>query len=261
MTNSVPECDPIIAVRTISTPWITVEDIELRPGARVPAHDHEGSHVVLVWHGTMAEIDRGRLTHLSPGMVRTSGSQRHELRVGPSCFRCVLLTGASAQNLLPAMGPQRFLGGPDIYRLAQRFLRSVCASGSGDALMVELHAAEMAAQIDRRALGRSAPPPLWLRQIRERLHDDIDLPDLDALARPAGVHPRHIGRAFREHYGLSMSGSLRRIRARRALTMLRTSIEPLARVAVRAGYFDQAHMTRELRHLLGQTPARVRAAR
>jgi transcriptional regulator GlxA family with amidase domain len=38
---------------------------------------------------------------------------------------------------------------------------------------------------------------------------------------------------------------------------LRDGAAPLADVAVDTGYFDQAHLTRSLRHFIGQTPAQI----
>ena len=46
-------------------------------------------------------------------------------------------------------------------------------------------------------------------------------------------------------------------RARYATTLLQSGVAILDAVH-QAGYFDQAHLTRSLRRLMGETPARVR---
>lgn len=52
-------------------------------------------------------------------------------------------------------------------------------------------------------------------------------------------------------------GTIRQIaRARRAVHLLLAG-RAIAAVAQDAGYFDQAHLTRSLRHLTGQTPAQI----
>ena len=49
-------------------------------------------------------------------------------------------------------------------------------------------------------------------------------------------------------------------RARRATTLLKRDLA-IVEVAHEAGYFDQAHLTRSMRRLIGQTPAMVARAR
>jgi AraC-like DNA-binding protein len=52
-------------------------------------------------------------------------------------------------------------------------------------------------------------------------------------------------------------GTFRKIaRARYATSLLRDGV-PIAEVVHAAGYFDQAHLTRSLRALMGETPARI----
>src|SRR5262245_34199992 len=52
-------------------------------------------------------------------------------------------------------------------------------------------------------------------------------------------------------------GSIRQIeRARRATNLLREGVSVLDTVH-QAGYFDQAHLTRSLKYLIGQTPAQI----
>jgi len=65
-----------------------------------------------------------------------------------------------------------------------------------------------------------------------------------------------VQRHFRRTTGLS-PGMFQRIeRARHATNLLRTGM-PILEVVHEAGYFDQAHLTRSLRGLIGQTPAGV----
>lgn len=56
-----------------------------------------------------------------------------------------------------------------------------------------------------------------------------------------------------------LANRARERRARRATQLLREGMPP-GDVALEAGYFDQAHLTRALRQLIGLTPARVARA-
>ena len=77
-----------------------------------------------------------------------------------------------------------------------------------------------------------------------------------------GVDARSIRSAqrhFRHATGIS-HGTVRQIeRARRATLLLQDGV-PILDVVHAAGYYDQAHLTRSLRHRIGQTPLAVSRA-
>jgi AraC-like DNA-binding protein len=74
------------------------------------------------------------------------------------------------------------------------------------------------------------------------------------LARLLAVSPHHLSRVFRAEVGVSVSTYRRRLRVRDALERL-SGGGSLARVAADAGFADHAHLTREVRSLLGTTPS------
>jgi hypothetical protein len=85
---------------------------------------------------------------------------------------------------------------------------------------------------------------------------------LDATVRtaaagyPQPLTPRSVQRHFQRATGITHAAFRRIERARYATNLLREGVEILDTVH-EAGYFDQAHMTRSLRVLIGQTPAQV----
>lgn len=97
-------------------------------------------------------------------------------------------------------------------------------------------------------------------QLRElldaRVVEGVTLAEAATLLR---AHPTHLVRAFTRRYGLPPHRYLtgRRIEAARNLLL---SGAPLAETAVRAGFYDQAHLARHFRRYLGVTPARYRQA-
>jgi hypothetical protein len=78
-----------------------------------------------------------------------------------------------------------------------------------------------------------------------------------ALAGGAETLPaRTLQRHFLRATGLTL-GAVRRIaRARYATILLREGM-PILDVVQQAGYYDQAHLTRSLRHRIGQTPTAI----
>lgn len=83
-------------------------------------------------------------------------------------------------------------------------------------------------------------------------------PSLQTLAAIAGCHPITLARAFRRQFGCSIGSYLRRRRLEHASAMLRTTDLPIAIVAARSGFADQAHLTRAVRRASGFTPAALR---
>ena len=73
---------------------------------------------------------------------------------------------------------------------------------------------------------------------------------------PQELSPRSVQRRFVQATGLTQ-GSIRKIeRARYATILLQQGVSILDTVE-QAGYSDQAHMTRSLKHLIGKTPAQI----
>ncbi|MGQ0616983.1 MAG: helix-turn-helix domain-containing protein [Acidimicrobiia bacterium] len=79
--------------------------------------------------------------------------------------------------------------------------------------------------------------------------------EVGALARELGWSRRHLGERFRCEIGLSPKALARVVRFERSRRLLARPDHPrLADVAVRVGYYDQAHLNREWRVLAGCSP-------
>ena len=83
-----------------------------------------------------------------------------------------------------------------------------------------------------------------------------------ALAAAHGSSTRHLQRVCFAATGLTPKQLGRVVRFQRALACLTSgAAPPLAALAVDLGYFDQAHLTGEVRALLGTTPGALLRAR
>ncbi|HMR49982.1 MAG TPA: AraC family transcriptional regulator [Arachnia sp.] len=76
----------------------------------------------------------------------------------------------------------------------------------------------------------------------------------------AGYSERHWQRRVRESTGVTRKQIAQLTRAREAYALLQQGVTP-AECAATCGYADQAHLTRSLRLLHGETPARILAGR
>jgi AraC family transcriptional regulator len=148
--------------------------------------------------------------------------------------------------------------------VAWRIARELRSPDSATPLEVEGLVLEMFAlasrqgQLERRA--RQAPP--WLARTRELLHASFlrQPPRIDELAREAGVHPDYLARAFRVRFGVPVGTYVRRLRLEWAAARLAGTEEPIAQIALAAGFADQSHFTRAFKRYAGLTPGEYRHA-
>lgn len=91
--------------------------------------------------------------------------------------------------------------------------------------------------------------------VESHLEDNIDLDDLAAQAR---LSVYHFARAFRHSVGVSPLRYLLEQRVRRAQQLLRQTDLSLASIANAVGFFDQGHLARQFRRLVGTTPSSYR---
>jgi CubicO group peptidase (beta-lactamase class C family)/AraC-like DNA-binding protein len=100
-------------------------------------------------------------------------------------------------------------------------------------------------------------PPQWILRVRERLDDELGV-SVRELAAGAGVHAVSVSRAFRRHFGRSISEHRSLERLRRAAAALDGESGHLARAAHVAGYADHSHLCREFRRATGFSPSEFR---
>ena len=85
--------------------------------------------------------------------------------------------------------------------------------------------------------------------------------DIAGLADGAAMSERQLRRRFVQNVGYGPRLLHRVLRLQAFLDLCTCSVEGLAELAFRAGYADQAHLSRETRDLAGRTPAELRAVR
>ncbi len=219
-------------------------------------HAHESTHLCAVIDGGMSEAVYKGTEELGPGSIRLSPASRHRIDFGPDT-RCLVFAVDDAA-VRPLRRSVFFRGEPRLARLARAADAATRRPGPDRGLILDDVLAELLAQIERIRDGRTAPTPPWLVQVRDMLHDTPGPTPVSDLARGAGVHRVHLARAFRDHYGISVTRYAQRLRLRRAIDLLVRSSEPISVVAARTGYADQSHLTRTVRSVLGTTPSRIR---
>jgi AraC-like DNA-binding protein len=109
---------------------------------------------------------------------------------------------------------------------------------------------------DRRsAAPRAARESALARGLRELLDEHtVDGMRLDAAAELLQAHPVQLVRAFSREYGLPPHRYLTGRRVELARRLLLEGVPP-ADVAVMTGFYDQSHLTRHFKRLVGVSPA------
>ena len=104
-------------------------------------------------------------------------------------------------------------------------------------------------------LPSPSAPALRVRDLVERLAADRTLVRAEQVAALAGVDLRRLQRLFRTYAGVSPKWVLQRFRLHEAAEALDAGASGgLGALALRLGYFDQAHFIRDFRAVVGCSP-------
>jgi AraC-like DNA-binding protein len=100
-----------------------------------------------------------------------------------------------------------------------------------------------------------------VRRVVELAEHDRSILRAEDLARASGLGLRTLQRLVREQLGLTPKWLIRRYRMQEAAAALAAPDAPsLADLAAELGFADQAHLTREFRAVIGETPRRYALA-
>ncbi|MFF8878858.1 AraC family transcriptional regulator [Streptomyces flaveolus] len=110
----------------------------------------------------------------------------------------------------------------------------------------------------RDAPGSARPDPVLARRLRELLDERVvEGVGLEEAGGLVSAHPAHLVRAFSTAYGIAPHQYLMSRRVDLARRLLLAGRAP-ADVAGATGFYDQAHLTRHFKRLVGVTPGRYR---
>jgi AraC-like DNA-binding protein len=169
-----------------------------------------------------------------------AGAQWLGLRFQPGMARRYL--GIGAAELVDAVVPLDSVMGPAARELSSRLDAAPSNRERRRILLDAVAAQESPADPVHRAI--------------EALTRAQGTADVDWLADQAGMSARQFRRRCREEAGLGPKHLSRVLRFRRACALAARG-ESWLRVAVEAGYFDQAHLIRDFREFTGSTPMSV----
>jgi AraC family transcriptional regulator len=164
--------------------------------------------------------------------------------------------------------PSRGFDDPLISQIASTIADEM-KGGFLDRILVDELNTALAVQIMRRFLDPAAitlaPSNGLSRERLQRVRDyveahlDEDL-SLTMLADIACLSPYHFSRSFKQATGVGPQRYVIQRRVERAKRLMRQTHQPLALIALEAGFADQSHFTIAFRREIGVTPGAFRAA-
>jgi AraC-like DNA-binding protein len=232
----------------------------VHPGAQqIPEHRHEWAYIGLYTAGRYRErYDGGEAEMRGPCAVLHAAGRPHADTVESEGLETLTI------EFEPAWLKQ--------HGFDTRLDRSRLWNGGKVALASRRLAAELSSRTaDDRSVGRATAQflqialasepcrvPAWLPEVQRRIDGPRQV-SAYSLAEKLGMHPAYVARAYRAATGEGMAEAQRRRRVEAASRLLRFSTQPLAEIAIAAGFFDQSHMNRCFGVVLGRTPLAVRA--
>ena len=253
--------------RSIEAGGLLVTDALFPPCAYLSPHVHDRACVATTLRGSFDSRMRGQPYWSEASMMLCEpAGERHDNRIGNGGAR-VLIVQPDPYRLELVRPFVSFLdvinhrGAADIAAIARRLSVEIAQPDNLTPLVVEGLALELIATAARAFETDSRESaPSWLCRVSDCLHDDMTAsPSLTRLASLAGVHPGHLTREFRRHFGRSIGSYLRSLRLDWAARRLGESDDSLASIAVAAGFADQSHFTRSFRSAFGCTPSVFRS--
>jgi AraC family transcriptional regulator len=255
----------MVESRTI--PGFSIKEFHQPPHRRLPWHVHMHASICFVARGSYAEHVRGRVEECPPrSMMFKPAAERHADEFGRSGARCLLMevvpgrldTSEPFSELMIRPG---LIRSAKLAALGQRVQSELADWDAVSSLAVEGLILEVLADAARAVRDETGPKePRWLRQARELIHARIHEPvTLAAVARAATIHPSHLARTFRKHYGRPIGEYVRALRIEHAARELAETTTPLSEISLRFGFFDQSHFSRVFKRHMGVTPAAFRA--
>lgn len=231
---------------------------------RMPAHEHPESHIVLCLGGAIEHhSSAGSYVATEKTVAYVPAFEAHS-----NAFRGTVRTFQLTLNEASfGLGSDETNGRSlnqhhNCALLMQSIYREFRSPDKYSNLMLHALTTELLVSIhrDQETHSGSKCQIPWLMQVRDLLHEELsESLQLDYLAAKVGVHPGHLTRAFRKHFGKSIGEYVRELRISRARHLLETSDQSIGSIALTTGFTDQSHFTRTFKAQTGRTPLSYRS--
>lgn len=220
-------------------PFVTTHE----SASRLLAHRHQKPYVSLVLRGRYHEQSIDGRYAVEAGSIVYHPPHHLHANTFDASSAIVLNRHLGLESDVP-------YGIAHVPRLARWLERRIRGGAAGlDEVLAEILA------------SRAAKPellPCWTSRLVERLGDGGDNQPIRDICRKLGVTPEHASRVCVRSFGIGPQLMRREFRLRAALSALSSGVVP-SRAAQQAGFADQSHLGRVMKHAIGRTPASYRS--
>jgi AraC family transcriptional regulator len=235
------------------------------PGIKLPKHSHECACFSVMLGGAMLETYGSRTLESKPQTVAfNAANEEHRNAISSNGARFLILEIGSdlTRNIQSGsvnLSRSAVFEGGDISWLGLKLYRESVRDDEVSELAIEGLALEMMATLWRMNY-RENQSPRWLVRAQEIIHARFTQSfSVSEIANTVGVHPGHLARTFRKHYGSSVADYVRKLRVDQARHDMSSTNLSLVEIALKAGFCDQGHLSRVFRRYTGMTPMKYRS--
>jgi AraC family transcriptional regulator len=242
-----------------------VEEKLYRENAKLPLHAHSQAICCIVLDGACMETYGRRIRHYRDfDSEFLPAHDEHTLLFQAAGTRCLSLqiseswlTKAKEYGFHLTQSVQSRSG--VIMDLFMKIYLELQANDAASSFAIQGLTAEMLAHVMRQTTTGSTRRPAWLNQAKDLLHAQFaEQLKLCTVAEHLRVHPAHMAREFRKHFGKTMGQYVRELRIRQSMVELAQQQRTIAEIAVASGFADQSHFSRIFKEHTGRTPAEYR---
>lgn len=274
-------CDPVPV--TMGSPRYTVRELRrflvthawFPPGAVLEPHVHDRPTFAVILRGGFdlqffsPAIRRKKLASPAGAIFTEPAGEKHANAVSEEGASVIVFQPDPDESDLPLEG-LRLLDRINHFRhgrvstIAQEIETELLQPDGLSPLAVEALALEMLVTSARLDADHVGPGEMqrWMTRtiefVHEHFREPLRIPDVAAVA---GVHPAHLAATFRRIHRMPLGTYTRKLRVRWAADALARTDESISGIAFRAGFADQAHLTRVFKSETGTTPGRYRRRR
>lgn len=229
------------------------------PGCRQGRHHHPEARIILSLRSGFDTAYAGQTYGVgdSTAFFRPAGEDHMDRYPVPTATLALLLPpGTPAESLRrPFM-----MRDSAFARLAELLRQEMPVPDSASAMVMEGLAWLAAAKVMHARPLEEKGATRWVAVVRERIEAEFAAPPtLADLGRMVNRDAAHVAATFKRVYGNSVGQYLRQLRLWQARRCIDAEPEStLSEVALRCGFSDQSHFTREFRRWFSLTPGQYR---
>jgi AraC-like DNA-binding protein len=222
--------------------WTVSWDLRGEEPHVVETLTHPNFHLVFEKdHSTVNGVFTGKFTRTLEGQGEVFG-----IKFNPGAFRPLLRAPASslANRSVPA---ESIFDKNEVEALEAMLVSSIEAGKKIDA----------ADRFLRQHISEPDPAAIAATHLVRRIFAEPEIRTVEDLSTRTGIGKRSLQRLFREYVGATPKWVIRRYRLHELVEQLHSGKSlDFASLAQDLGYFDQAHLIRDFRDMVGYSPAR-----